>query len=405
MLLTNYTVVAPSVIPFEKDFSEELAEVTEEFKEWRHSFGGYQAYDKGFDLATYILWSSIVREDGLLSGESIYMSKNWMQNIWSWDNCFNALGVAKVSEELAYNQFLVFVKHQHETGVYPDFINDKFRSYNCVKPPIHAWAYQLLINQSAYFSETSRLEVIYQSIVKTTKFWLQDRVKEGSLPFYTHGNDSGWDNASIFHKGLPVVAPDLTSYLIQQLDVLSGWAKELGHLEESDSWKKQADELTKRLVTELYDEERGQFIAKSLRTDQVIDQFDSLILQLPLVIAYRLPEKLTQGILNQLVDRFESPFGLRTEAASSPLYQTDGYWLGPIWAPETFIFFDALKRSGDEEAALRIAKKYCQLGEVGGMAENYNPETGSGNDDLSFTWTSSVFVLLRDYVLGMTRND
>jgi glycogen debranching enzyme len=323
-----------------------------------------------------------------------------MQNIWSWDNCFNALGVSKVEPELAFNQFLIFVKHQHESGVYPDFINDKFRSYNCVKPPIHAWAYQLLMNESNYFKEVDRLKLIYKSIVKTTEFWLTSRVKEiGGLPYYTHGNDSGWDNASIFHEGLPVIAPDLTAYLIQQLDLLSDWAELLDLETESKKWKEIADSLTDKLIKELYDSNKMQFIAKSMMTGREIEQYDSLILQLPIVISYRLPKVIKENLIENLMSRFESEFGLTTESSKSLLYQVDGYWLGPIWAPETYIFFDALHRAGEIDMSKRIAEKYCLLGETGGMAENYNPETGSGNDDLSFTWTSSVFLKLREFVL------
>lgn len=400
LLFTNYQVTPPEFIPFEIDFDKELEKVQSEFQNWRAGFGDYELYDKGFDLSTYIIWSSIVREDGLLSGESIYMSKNWMQNIWSWDNCFNALGVSKVESELAFNQFLIFVKHQHESGVYPDFINDTFRSYNCVKPPIHAWAYQLLMNESDYFKEVDRLKLIYKSIVKTTEFWLTSRVKEiGGLPYYTHGNDSGWDNASIFHEGLPVIAPDLTAYLIQQLDLLSDWAELLDLETESKKWKEIADSLTDKLIKELYDSNKKQFIAKSMMTGREIEQYDSLILQLPIVISYRLPKVIKENLIENLMSRFESEFGLTTESSKSLLYQVDGYWLGPIWAPETYIFFDALHRAGEIEMSKRIAEKYCLLGETGGMAENYNPETGSGNDDLSFTWTSSVFLKLREFVL------
>ncbi|MBO0418675.1 amylo-alpha-1,6-glucosidase [Vagococcus fluvialis] len=400
LLFTNYQVTPPEFIPFEVAFDRELEKVQSEFQNWRAGFGGYELYDKGFDLSTYIIWSSIVREDGLLSGESIYMSKNWMQNIWSWDNCFNALGVSKVEPELGFNQFLIFVKHQHASGVYPDFINDKFRSYNCVKPPIHAWAYQLLMNESDYFKEVDRLKLIYKSIVKTTEFWLTSRVKEiGGLPYYTHGNDSGWDNASIFHEGLPVIAPDLTAYLIQQLDLLSDWAELLDLETESKKWKEMADSLTDKLIKELYDSNKKQFIAKSMMTGREIEQHDSLILQLPIVISYRLPKVIKENLIENLMSRFESEFGLTTESSKSLLYQVNGYWLGPIWAPETYIFFDALHRAGEIDMSKRIAEKYCLLGETGGMAENYNPETGSGNDDLSFTWTSSVFLKLREFVL------
>lgn len=47
----------------------------------------------------------------------------------------------------------------------------------------------------------------------------QYRTFEGLLPHYKHGNDSGWDNASLFHAGMPVEAPDLASFLIRSYDI------------------------------------------------------------------------------------------------------------------------------------------------------------------------------------------
>ncbi|MFV0440219.1 MAG: hypothetical protein ACK5LV_02870, partial [Lachnospirales bacterium] len=102
-------------------------------------------YKNSFDLATYINWSSVVRPSGILSHYAMYMSKNWMNNIWSWDNCFNAMMLKDNFIDLALNQFEVFVEHQDEYGQYPDFINNKFKSFNCVKPPIHAFSLKKLM--------------------------------------------------------------------------------------------------------------------------------------------------------------------------------------------------------------------------------------------------------------------
>lgn len=396
LIMTNYHVVFKEPDDTLPTFERAHQLVVQEYQAWLNSsLKVPEKYQKGQAMANYIIWSSIVRPVGQLTRESVYMSKNWMQNIWSWDNCFNAMGVAASHPELAFNQFQVFIDHQDESGVYPDFINDKYVSYNCCKPPIHAWAYEQLIAVHPYFSQPEQLSVIYDSLVATTNFWLTHRLSDQGLPYYTHGNDSGWDNASLFHQGLPVVSPDLSAYLIQQLDILGKWSKQLGRKDNQD-WQRLGDQLTKRLLEDLYDGQ--QFIARSYRTGEAIDERGSLLLCLPLVIGYRLPESIQSRLIEQITTQFEGPFGLQTETKSSPHYQVDGYWLGPIWAPESFIFFDAFRRNGQTEIAKRLAQKYCQLANEHGMAENYNPETGEGNDDLSFTWTSSVFLLLGNYL-------
>ena len=216
------------------------------------------------------------------------------------------------------------------------------------------------------------------------------------MPFYTHGNDSGWDNASIFHEGLPVIAPDLSAYLVQQMDILASWAMILEYDTEAEYWTKKADELFDLLMKHLYVDDH--FVARKLYDFEIIKEFDSLILQLPLVVAYRLGQKVVDGLKTNIETRFESEFGLSTESLSSDKFKSDGYWLGPIWAPESFIFFDAISRINEDAFSDRIATKYCELGSVGGMAENYNPLTGAGNDDLSFTWTSSVYLMLANHL-------
>jgi len=60
----------------------------------------------------------------------------------------------------------------------------------------------------------------------------------------------------------------------------------------------------------------------------------------------------------------------------------------------TYLFIDALKKNGYEEAGNRLRDKFLELTLVGGMAENFDPHTGKGLVDTSFTWTSSVFLLL-----------
>lgn len=52
-------------------------------------------YLPSLEKAAYITWSSIVHPDGVLKDYAMYMSKLWMYNIWSWDNCFNALNLGK----------------------------------------------------------------------------------------------------------------------------------------------------------------------------------------------------------------------------------------------------------------------------------------------------------------------
>lgn len=376
-------------------FSQGKEQVEVLYKEWFDSMKkGYEqaVYLPSLERASYITWSSIVHPDGVLKDYAMYMSKLWMYNIWSWDNCFNALNLGEQYPELAYAQLKIFMDTQDESGAYPDFVNDKFISYNCIKPPIFAYVYEQLMERNDYFKDEQRLRHIFESTKKVLSYYEEYRTFQGRLPHYKHGNDSGWDNASLFHVGMPVEAPDLTSFLIRSFDILSSFAEMLGEKEEAARFKNQADTLFNLLLERLYDEDG--FYGRVGKNGEKIEIRSSLILRLPVLIGYRLDKSIMDCLVSDLEENFETKFGLATESVTSKYYRENGYWLGPIWAPVTYLFIHALKNNGYEEAGNRLRNKFLDLTLTGGMAENFDPLTGKGLVDTSFTWTSSVFLLL-----------
>lgn len=363
------------------------------YQEWvENNTEKNEVYQDSIDRAVYITWSSIVHPDGVLKNYAMYMSKLWMYNIWSWDNCFNALHIGEKYPELSYSQLKIFMDMQDESGAYPDFVNDKFVSYNCIKPPVFAYAYEKLMEMNDYFKEESRLREVYESTKKVTQYFDLYRTYEGRLPHYKHGNDSGWDNSSLFHRGMTVEAPDLACFLIRTYDVLTKFANLLGEKKEAKRFAEKADNLFTLLMARLYDE-KG-FFGRVGKHAEKIDIRSSLILRLPVLIGYRLDKKIMDQLVEDLVENFETKYGFATEMPSSPLYKENGYWLGPIWAPVTYLFIDSLKSFGYSEIGERIKEKYLNLTLVGGMAENFDPHSGKGLVDTSFTWTSSVFLSL-----------
>ena len=73
---------------------------------------------------------------------------------------------------------------------------------------------------------------------------------------------------------------------------------------------------------------------------------DSLLMYMPLQIAYRMEKKTADELVRQMLERFETPYGLATENPRSEYYKTGGYWLGPVWAPVMYLMIDALRDNG-----------------------------------------------------------
>lgn len=348
-------------------FSQGKEQVERLYKEWFQSMnpGKTEAkYLPSLEKAAYITWSSIVHPDGVLKDYAMYMSKLWMYNIWSWDNCFNALNLGEKYPELAYAQLKIFMDTQDESGVYPDFVNDKFISYNCIKPPVFAYIYEQLMEKNDYFKVEQRLRTVYESTKKVMNYFDDYRTYQGRLPHYKHGNDSGWDNGSLFHVGMPVEAPDLASFFIRTNDILSSFAEALGENEEAIKFKEKADSLFTLLLERLYDEQG--FYGRVGKNSEKIEIRTSLILRLPVIIGYRFNKSVMDSLVSDLEANFETAYGLATESLTSNLYQENGYWLGPIWAPVTYLFIDALKKNGYVEAGNRLRDKFLDLTLVGG---------------------------------------
>ncbi|MFW6271268.1 MAG: amylo-alpha-1,6-glucosidase, partial [Bacillota bacterium] len=365
--------------------------VEEEFKEERK-------------LAAYVNWESLVNPEGILKRKAMYMSKNHMTNVWSWDHCFNAMALIENNPQIGWDQYVLMFDHQRDNGVLPDRVNDKEYYWNFVKPPIHGWVLKWMMNRSDFITET-RLKEVYEPLSRWTDWWFKYRDTDGDgIPEYHHGNDSGWDNSTVFHKGAPVESPDLSAFLVIQMEVLSEIADILGKGEEAAEWEVRSEKLLANMLDHCWTGE--EFIAPYPKTHEYFDKGDSLILYIPVILGKRLPESIKNKLIDDLKEegRFLTENGLATESINSSFYESNGYWRGPIWAPSTMIMIEGIEAAGEKEFAMDLAYRFCQMIKKGGMAENFDAVTGEGLRDRAYTWTSSVFLMLANKVLLKKRD-
>lgn len=379
-----------------KTFDEYRQEVEYEYRTWiKDTVTVDDKYSKSGELAGYINWSCVVQPSGHIKRPAVYMSKNWMASIWSWDNCFNAMALAKGRPKLAWDQLMIFDDHQDETGMYPDLINDASILWSFCKPPIQGWVFNWFAKRG-YFTDKKYIEEIYPGIAKWTRWWFKysDADNDG-IPHYNHGNDSGWDNSTIFSKGAPVESPDLSAFLIIQLEVLSKMARQLGRMDDARVWEEKAKNTLQNMLDHFW--KRDRFIARISGTHECIDT-ESLQLFLPIVLGNRLPREIVTYLVEGLKEegRFLTPYGFATESIESPFYISDGYWRGPIWPPTSLILIDSLYELGERDFAKEMANRYCEMAKRSGMSENYDALTGEGLCDRAHTWGASVFLILAD---------
>lgn len=371
----------------EKDFDQWLAKMPE----------APSRLAKARAQAAFVDWNAMVNPLGLFRRPAMLMSKRTMDQVWSWDNCFNAMALSYYQPQLARDQFMVMVDRQDEYGCFPDAVNNRFEHFRFSKPPVHGWAFDFVRKRNPRYFTRRRLLEAYNWLSRWSNWWLEHRVWPGdSLPHYLHGNDSGWDNSTMFAKGVPLMAPDLGAILAVQLDVVAGLADELGKKKAAREWQERHRVLMRALRRDLW---RGDHFVAVTRPGGEEVHCDSLVPCIPVMLGRRLPADMRKPLIKNLRG-FITAHGLATEKPDSPFYEPDGYWRGPIWAPSTLLVVNGLYAMGEKKTATLIARRFCNTCAQSGFAENFNALTGDGLRDRSYTWTASSFlVMAHEYLI------
>jgi glycogen debranching enzyme len=346
--------------------------------------------------AAYVLWSAIVRPAGFLTRPAVLMSKHWMNKVWSWDHCFNALALARGEADLAWHQFALPFDHQDPAGALPDSVTHSEVLYNYVKPPIHGWALSLLRQRFTDGLPDADIEETYGRLERWTEYWLGRRAAGSPLPHYHHGNDSGWDNATTFDAARVVESADLAAFLILQMRELADLAARLGKPDAGTRWHSESERLLSAMLSLLWTGER--FAARIVGTGELRTS-ESLLDVMPVVLGASLPAQVHTALARE-VRRHLSDHGPATETLDSPHYSPDGYWRGPIWAPSTILIEDGLRRAGHAGLADEVSRRFRLLCETSGFAENFDATTGAGQRDRAYTWTASSYLILAEAAEG-----
>ena len=375
-----YTPTEPFPV-VEKRAAAEFAAFADRIAPWR------SADTPAAELAAYVLWSATVAPAGFLARPAVLMSKHWMDKVWSWDHCFNAIALVDGEPDLAWHQFSLPFDHQDPAGALPDSVAHSEVLYNYVKPPIHGWALGILRER---LGRVAASEGSYRRLEQWTAYWLGRRAPGSPLPHYHHGNDSGWDNATTFDAARVIESADLSAFLVLQMRELAALAIDLGHADAAAHWNAEAATLLNAMLDLLWTGDR--FAARIAETGAVHTS-DSLLDAMPIILGELLPEHVSTALASR-IERHMTNFGPATEPLDSPHYAADGYWRGPIWAPSTVLIEDGLRRAGHTRLADEISWRFRRLCETSGFAENFDAETGAGQRDLAYTWTASAYLIL-----------
>jgi putative isomerase len=383
-------------------FADCLAAVEAEYAQWVQGLPEVDnEYVEARDLAAYVNWSAVVNPAGYVTRPTMYMSKVGMCNVYNWDNVFNAMAHCSHQPQLAWDQLLVMADHQDEFGKSPSSLNRSEIRTTITNSPVHGWGLRYMWDHNPEMMTPERMQEAYDYLSRWTEWITNHRTWPGDrLPYHHHGFDGGWDNASIFDQGVPIITPDQAAYVILQMEILADLAQAMGRDEESAAWKARAATMLTALIEDLWKEDH--FVGMLKPSGRIVE-CESLLICMPMVLGKRLPAEVQKHLLARIKDHL-TPHGLATEKLDSPNYVEGGYWRGPIWAPSTMLITSGLMDIGETELATTIMRSFCDMCKENGFYENFDPITGKGYYDTAYTWTSSVFMMFANALYNQENN-
>lgn len=273
-------------------------------------------------------------------------------------------------------------------------------SAEVTKPPILAWA-ALKLHETD--PDPDFLQEIYIPLVRWNAWWfaMNDDDVDG-LAQYNHPYSSGLDDNPLWDHGMPVESPDLNTYLCVQMGSLAKIAEILGLNFEANMWRKRAAAIVRRMIKDMWDEERGLF--QALYDEQPIPVMTPFNLY-PLWTG-QLPDHIRDRLLAHLTnpEAFWGEYSLPSVAYNDPNFDPQTMWRGPVWVNINYFFIEALRQIGEFELADQLREKTLNLiMSHNSIYEYYNALTGEPPDTAVdiFGWTAAVFI---DLTIQATRD-
>lgn len=387
------------------------------------------------------------------------VSFKWFNGVWAWDSWKQAVALAKFEPQLAKSNILAMFDYQFEAddevrpqdhGSLPDVIfynksparggiGGNWNERNG-KPPLAAWAVWEVYKNT---NDANFIKVMYPKLVAYHQWWYRNRdhnhnglVEYGANlhpAHLTNGKpnrkaiieaaawESGMDNAPRFDEAydlnvlenhnadgelvgysLSQESVDLNAYLYAEKRLLAKMALIMGVSEQANKWQQQAQILSTKIQTEMFDPETGFFydIRYGQGKRELLTKLGKGVEGwIPLWAKAATNGQAKKMVTMHLTDKeFATTIPFPTVSADSSSFAPSRYWRGPVWLDQAWFGLKGLKNYGFNDKANKLALSLLDNAEGvtsdGVIRENYHPLTGKGLHCNNFSWSASVLLLI-----------
>lgn len=336
--------------------------------------------------------------------------------VFCWDTYLVATFMSYEAPQLARLNFEAVSAAIDELGHVPNYyMAHGAASRDRSMPPLGSymiWKTQRLAPDRAW------LKKLYPQLVRWHGYWMKNRDGNGSGLLSWGSNDvpyefpqlvpynqklqhtrqaaiyeSGLDNSPMFDdvsfnaeaNCLELDDVALSSYYAMDCEALSSMAAFLGHKNDAAKYRREHEQMARRINASLWDEEHGIYCNR--HWDGRLSQRWSPTSFFPLIAGVAPLDRAQRMVHEHLLNEgeFWGPWVLPSIARSDPAYPDNDYWRGRIWGPFNFLVSEGLRRYRFDDTAAQLARKSLDLFMTnwradGGVYENYNADTGQGAD-------------------------
>jgi hypothetical protein len=207
-----------------------------------------------------------------------------------------------------------------------------------------------------------------------------------------HFRRLNWDTTKL-HEASPfqVVDPGFNAILIRACADLADLAGALGDPDLAAKNRGYAERGIAAMES-LWSEADGQYLCRDRVTGAMVDSASVGGL---LAVFCAIPAARAAAIAAS-IERHGTRYRVASHSPRDPRYDGKRYWRGPVWLVVNYMIADGLARTGQTDAAARIAASSLDLIRESGFAEYYHPQTGEPLGGGRFTWTAAMVLEFLD---------
>jgi putative isomerase len=381
--------------------------------------------DRALDaLRDVVGWNSVW--DGINKRPYTSLSRAWVAQkfggwgLWLDDIFYHAWMAALFDRDIAAENLEALFSYAQPAGNLPCLMTGRDSWIDRSQPPVGSLTTWMI---AAHSGDRSIVDRAYGTLLANHDWWfrLRDGNGDGLMGWGTspgvgsglyHGtklgarDESSMDNSPIHDdtdldraSGMLTAADvGLNSLLVLDAEILGRWADERGDAATAQRIRQRGDALAARVRDRLWDDERKVFANRLWDKGGGNGRFVRSIAPTsfyPLLAGIATPEQ-TQHLLRWLDDprKFGGFWRLPSVTRDDPAYHDNVYWRGRIWPPLNLLTYLGLRRSGEDEAARRLAEDsyrlFDQAWRKGQCPENFNADSGRADDqpdtDLFYGW-------------------